>query len=126
MKDIPFQSIFNTLQEVLPVEWHKVVFYTQYGESSYSMKYFVDSGNGEYIECFKLKGTSKREIIKAFAVIDSQIMPFRKELSNKDKWCVMTLIVDDEGNFKAEYEYDDVSENSFEYFQKWKDKYLKR
>ena len=125
MKDIPYQSIFNTLQEVLPDDWHKVVFYAQYGENSYSMKYFVDSGDGVYTECFKLKGISKKDIIKAFAVIDSQIMPVRKELSKKDTWSVMTLVVDDTGNFKADYEYNDISENSIEYYQNWKEKYLK-
>lgn len=125
MKDIPYQSIFNTLQEVLPDDWHKVVFYAQYGENSYSMKYFVDSGDGVYTECFKLKGISKKDIIKAFAVIDSQIMPVRKELSKKDSWSVMTLVVDDTGNFKADYEYEDISEDSIGYYQRWKEKYLK-
>ena len=125
MRDIPYQNIFNTLQGVLPDDWHKVVFYPQYGENSYSMKYFVDSGDGVYTECFKLKGISKKDIIKAFAVIDSQIMPVRKELSKKDTWSVMTLIVDDEGNFKADYEYEDISEDSIGYYQRWKEKYLK-
>ena len=124
MKDIPYQSIFNTLQEVQPDDWHKVVFYAQYGENSYSMKYFVDSVDGVYTECFKLKGISKKDIIKAFAVIDSQIMPVRKELSKKDKWYVMTLIIDDEGNFKADYEYEDISEGSIGYYQRWKEKYI--
>ena len=125
MKNIPYQSVFNTLQEILPDDWHKVVFYAEYGENSYSMKYFVDTGNGEYTDCFKLKGISKRDIIKAFAVIDSQIMPIRNELSKKDSWSVMTLIVDDEGNFKADYEYEDISEDAIGYYQRWKEKYLK-
>lgn len=124
MIDIPYQSIFNTLQEVLPDDWHKVVFYAQYGENSYSMKYFVDTGDGQYTDCFKIKDIPKQEIIKAFAVIDSQIMPIRKELSKKDTWSVMTLVVDDSGDFKADFEYDDLSENSIAYFQKWKETYL--
>ena len=125
MKDISYQGLFNTLQEVLPDDWHKVVFYAQYGESSYSMKYFVDLGNGVYTDCFKLKDIPKRDIIKAFAVIDSHIMPIRKELSKKDTWSVMTLIVDNEGDFKADYEYEDISEDTIGYYQRWKEKYLK-
>lgn len=124
MKDIPYQEIFNILQEILPNNWHRVTFYAEYGESSYSMKYFVDLGSGQYIECFKLKDIPKRDIIKAFAVIDSKIMPIRKELSKKDAWSVMTLVIDDEGNFKADFEYDDISENFIEYYQRWKKKYL--
>ena len=124
MKDIPYQEIFNILQEILPNNWHRAAFYAEYGESSYSMKYFVDLGSGQYIDCFNLKDIPKRDIIKAFSVIDSQIMPIRKELSKKDAWSVMTLVIDDEGNFKADFEYDDISENFIEYYQRWKKKYL--
>lgn len=126
MKDIPYQSIFNTLKDILPDDWNNVVFYAEYGESSYSMKYFVDSGDGKYTECFKLKGISKRDIIKVFAAIDSQIMPIRKELSKRDTWSVMTLVIDDEGKFKADYEYDDISEDSIGYYQRWKEKYFNK
>ncbi len=58
-------------------------------------------------------------------VIDSQIMLIRKELSKKDTWSVMTLVVDDEGNFKTDYEYEDISEDATGYYQRWKEKYLK-
>lgn len=125
MKDISYQKIFNTLQDILPDDWQKVIFYAEYAESSYSMKYFVTTDQDSNIDCFKLKVISKRDIIKAFATIDSYITPVRKELNQKDKWNVMTLIVDDRGNFKADYEYEDISEKSIEYFQKWKEQYLK-
>ena len=121
MKNISYQGIFNTLQEVLLDDWHKVVFYAEYGESSYSMKYFVDFGDGQYIDCFRLKGITKQDIIKAFAVIDSQIMPIRKELSKKDTWTVMTLVVDENGNF----EYKDISEDLVGYYNGWKNRYLR-
>jgi hypothetical protein len=125
MKEVSYQGVFNSLHEVLPDDWCKVVLYCEYGENSYSMKYFVDTGAGEYVDCFNLKDISRKDIIKTFAVIDSQIMPVRKELSEKDKWTVMTLVVDDTGNFKVYYEYTDISDDSIEYFRKWKNKYLK-
>ena len=125
MKDIPYQSIFNSLQYILHDDWYRLVFYGEYGANSYSMKYFVDTGIGEYVDCFKLKDISKRDIIKTFAVIDSQITPIRNELNGKDKWTVMTLVVDNTGNFKVDYEYEDISDDSIEYFRKWKNKYLK-
>ena len=112
MKNVSYQSIFNILQEILPDNWHKVVFYAEYGESSYSMKYFVDFGDGQYIDCFRLKGITK-------------IMPIRKELSKKDTWTVMTLVVDENGNFKADYEYKDISEDLVGYYNGWKNRYLR-
>jgi len=88
------------------------------------MKYFVDFGDGKYTECFKLGDIPKRNIIQSFALIDSLIMPVRRELTKKDTWSVMTLSVDEKGDFNADYEYDDASENPIEYYQKWKNKYL--
>ena len=125
MKDIPYQSIFNVLLEVLPDNWHKVVFFAEYAESSYSMKYFVDFGDGKFVECFKLGDIPKRNIIRSFALIDNLIMPVRRELTKKDTWSVMTLSIDKEGYFKADYDYDDISEDPIEYYQKWKNKYLR-
>lgn len=125
MNDIPYQNIFDALQEVLPRQWHKVVFCVEYGESSYSMKYFVDLGDGEYIECFKLDGIPKHNIIRSFALIDSLIMPARRDLTKKDTWSVMTLSVDENGNLKADYEYDDISEEPIEYHNIWKKKHLR-
>ena len=37
----------------------------------------------------------------------------------------MTLVVDDEGNFKADDEYEEMSDDSIGYYQRWKEKYLK-
>ncbi len=124
MNDIPYQNIFDALQEVLPGQWHKVVFYAEYGESSFSMKYFVDLGDGEYVDCFKLSNISRREIIQAFSVIDRIILPARQAMSKIDTWSVMTLVVDDKGSFRAEYEYDDIAGNYTEYYETWKNKYL--
>lgn len=124
MKDIPYQSIFNILLEVMPDNWHKVIFLAEYAESSHSMKYFVDFGDGKFVECFKLGDIPKRNIIRSFALIDSLIMPVRQELTKKDTWSVMTLLVDDEGNFKVDYAYDDISDNPIAFYHKWKEKYL--
>ena len=48
-----------------------------------------------------------------------------KELSKKDTWTVMTLVVDENGNFKADYEYKDISEDLVGYYNEWKNRYLR-
>ena len=126
MKDIPYQSIFNILQEVLPENWRKVVFYAEYAQSSYSMKYYVKVSDGNYTDCFQLNGIPKRKVINAFANIDKQIMSVRKDLNKKDLWSVMTLIVDTSGGFKADFEYDDILDDQMSFIRKWKEKYLSK
>ena len=124
MNEVLYQDIFNALQEVLPNEWNKVVFYAEYDDSSYGMKYYVLHEDGTYSDCFELEDVSKSSIIETFAIIDSIIMPVREKVNKDDLWSVMTIVVSNTGDFKAEYEYEDISDHSIEYFNEWKKKYL--
>ena len=112
------QNIFDILQDILPDNWQKVVFYAKYHGSSYSMKYYVDSGNGKFVDCFKL-GVSAQNAAKIFNAINRQILPVRQKLDKKNTWSCMTLIVDSTGKFKTYYDYDNISDSN------WKEKYLK-
>jgi hypothetical protein len=49
----------------------------------------------------------------------------RKTLDDKNKWTVMTMIVDADGNMKTEFDYTDISENAIAYERNWKEKYIK-
>ena len=57
--------------------------------------------------------------------IDKELSAERKTLDEKNRWNVLSLIVEADGRMKAEYDYVDISENSIEYEQMWKEKYLK-
>ena len=124
MQEISYQKIFDCLLPVLPDDWKKAVFYAEYSEGSYSMKYYVDSGDGDYIDCFST-GISKSRIIHAFLEIDKEIAPIRNSLSTKDLWSVMTLTVSSSGEFNADYDYEQVTD-SIEYFRKWETRYLRK
>ncbi len=125
MEKIDFTNIFGILQDIVPNEWNKIVFYAQYSQGSYSMKYYVDLGNSEYIDCYNLNGISRSEIIRSFMKIDLELSKVRNGLKDEKKWSVLTFQVDNSGKFRAEYEYRDVSENTIQYFEEWKNKYLK-
>lgn len=124
MIKIDYEKLFGELMNVVPAEWDRIVLYVEYTAASYSFKYFVKVGN-KYIDCFDLKGVSEELLIEKFMKFDEIIRPSRAELSGENKWSVMTIIFQNDGNFNAEFDYTDISENSVEYFQKWKAKYLK-
>ncbi len=126
MKNELYQQIFNELQKVLPKEWSSVVFYAEYSSGSYSMKYYVKNGTGKFTDCYKLSGLSKAQIVKTFIDLDKIITPVRKELPEKDKWSIMTMILDSKGEFKVEFDYTDISENSIIYKREWEKKYIDR
>lgn len=124
MNEKLFQVIYEKLQEVVPVKWHKIVFYAGYSKGSYNMKYYVDRGNGQYIDCFHLDGISDMQLMKLFVSIDKEIAAFREKLEESKKWNVMTMIVESNGTFKTDFDYDEISDNSISYEKDWVKRYL--
>ena len=124
MDNQDFQIVYNILGNVLPVDWKKVAFCAEYTEGSYSMKYYVDLGNGEYIDCYNLEGISRKSVIRTFININKQLSKIRESLPKEKRWNVITLLIDNSGKFKAEYDYDDISENVIKYHENWEKKYL--
>lgn len=125
MNNDVFQKIFDALQPVLPVDWRKLVLFVGYTSGSYTMKYYTSDSKGVYIDCFSQKGVKKSQLIRIFMEIDKELSRERKQLEDKNKWNVMTMLVDSEGKMKTEYDYSDISENAIAYEQKWKEKYIK-
>ena len=125
METINFEYIFGILQSIIPNEWNSIVFYAQYSKGSYSMKYYVNFGNSEYIDCFKLNGITRSEIIKSFIRIDVELSKCRNCLDEDKKWSVLTFQVDNTGKFKTDFEYSDISENTIQYFEEWRKRFLK-
>ena len=116
-----FQDIFDVLQDVLPDKWSKLVFYAAYFEGSYSMKYYIDNGTGQYQDCFSL--FSRKDLIKKFMELDKIIIASRKKLSDKDMWTCLTMIVEENGDFCTKFDYNTIVD-PIKYEQIWKKKVL--
>lgn len=117
-----FQNIFDRLSDLLPKDWKTVVFYAGYTQGSYSMKFYVDSGNGQYQDCYNIPEITDLQLIQVFMAIDDEIVSVRNKL--EEKWTVLTLIVDSEGDFKTYFDYTDISETAIEYQIEWEKQYL--
>lgn len=124
MNEKLFQSIFDKINDVLPNQWNRVVFFAGYTKGSYSMKFYVDNGNGEYIDCFSLNNINKPQLIQLFISIDKIISQERNKIDEKNRWTVLSMIVDSNGIMKTEFDYVDISEKAISYEQDWKKKYL--
>ena len=125
MNNENFQKVFDELQPVLPKDWKKMILFVGYTTGSYTMKFYTSDVKNVFTDCFSQKGSNKGRLIKLFMGIDKILKAERKTLSDKDKWTVMTMIVDADGNMKTEFDYTDISENAIAYEQSWKEKYLK-
>lgn len=124
MNEIDYNKIACAVIDLLPEKWNKVVIFVQYSDTSYSMGFYVDFGSGKYIDCYSLPDVSENDIYSVFSDIDAIVEPVYSSLNKKDKWSVMTMLFSCDGNFKVEYDYTDISENSIEYITNWEKKYL--
>ena len=61
------QGIASILEETLPEDWSKVVFYAEYAEGAFSIEYYVaGSGKDDFVKCFDQKGVSRASLMKNF------------------------------------------------------------
>lgn len=125
MNNEVFQSVFDIISPVLPEGWKKMILYAEYTAGSYSMKFYTSDSKDAYTDCFEQKGANKARLIKIFMDIDKVLSAERKTLDDKNKWSVMTMIVNADGEMKTEFDYIDIGENTIAYEQDWKVKYIK-
>ena len=124
MNETIFQSVVDGLRPILPEKWESVIYRADYTEGSYSMKYYVDFGDGKYIDCFKLEKLSKQQILATFRSINKTISTERQNLPDKERWSVMTMMIAPSGRFKTDFDYRDISENMISYQAEWEQRYL--
>lgn len=116
-----YQMIFDEISGFLPSVWDKVVIYLEHGEDSYSYSFFVKEKD-EYIKCFDLNNLSEEELFAAFSRIEIKVSAERSKM--KDCWSNMTMVVDNSGAMRTEFDYTDLSSGNYQYKKLWKKKYL--
>ena len=124
MNNTVFQDIFDRILEVLPDGWRRLVVYIDYMGESSGINFYTNNGDGKYIDCFSQKGISREQLINLFIDIGKILAPERRALDDKNKWSVMTMVIDSDGNMEAEFDYTDISGSIIEYEREWKNKYL--
>ena len=71
-----------------------------------------------------MPGVKEKDIDAAFRKIDNLILKERKK-EKGDLWTNMTMTATKSGNMKADFDYTDLSEGTYQFKKSWKKKYLK-
>lgn len=117
-----YQSVFDELNKYLISDWSKLIVYIEYGEESYSIE-FYEKNYSEYIKCYDLPGVSEKDLAKSFSIIDNLFSSERNKFSG-DLWTNMTIIVSRKGKMHIDFDYSDLSNGTYMFKKKWKEKYL--
>lgn len=122
MNEKVYQQIYDELDRFLPEGWEKLIVYLEFGTASYSFSFYVKSGV-EYVKCFDLPNISEEDLDKAFSTINKIVSKQRNK--EKEEWSNLTLIINrDRSSIRAEIDYTDLSEGSYQFMKEWKKKYL--
>lgn len=122
MNNSIFQNIFDKIQDYLPDNWQKMIFFAGYTNGSYSMKFYAKMEQGTCVDCFNIPGISKAKLIKLFMEIDQIIKKERDKLDENNKWTILTMSVDSNGKMKTNFDYYDHSKDMISFEKEWKDK----
>ncbi len=124
MNEQVFQEVFDLIGDFLPQDWTKTVLFAGYTKGSYSIKYYCQTKGKDFTDCFDLGAASKAELIKLFIDIDKVLSKERESLDEKNRWSVLTMMVDHDGSMRTAFDYDDHSEDMIAYEKEWKERYL--
>ena len=122
INDKIYQFIFDELCSYLPNDWDKVVIYLEFGESSYSISFYVKE-SGHYTKCYDLSGISDEDLYQSFKKINNEVSKERNMIVG-EKWTNMTMVVERSGKLEVDFDYTDLTECAYQYSKKWKKKYL--
>lgn len=116
-----FQQIANVISPVFPVKWEKARVFCQLDQDSYEFFFFVKVG-GEYIQNFDLEkeyAITRKEIRAVF----KELFLLMKDSQKENNWRFITLLINSNGDFKADYDYKE-GDVTLENKEDWKKQYL--
>lgn len=127
-----YQQIANTLVNIVPEEWEKILLYAEYREGYKKVFFYYYPKTG-------VKPVYSLDITDTFNIDEDQFDEMENELYNcfsrlweefrnqeQEQWTNLTFILDSTGRMKINYGYEDISELSpVEKQDKWEAEYLR-
>ena len=121
------QSIGNTIVNVLPDSWSKVVLgYFVVGDNQVSHFQFhtITATSDDYIDLMEESWDSD-ELDDTIIEVQRLCKEMRSIcIACKDCWTAMTFMMQADGSFDIEYGYDEIADYDAQYILKWQSQYL--
>ncbi len=119
-----FQRLFDLISPYLPTGWRTTVVYAEFGETSYSIEFYVTCKPNAFIKCFDLPGIDEDELLDSFDDVANILLEQRANQTMGKPWSNMTMTIQSTGDMKTDYDYTSPDELTFEHKQTWKERYL--
>lgn len=122
MMDEIYQEIYDILFPILPSEWEQIVVRGVFGKEGNEIKFFIRDNAGKYSDCFSL-GVEREKILQTSKLILSTLERLRQS-SEKEYWNVATIVINNDGDFNADFNYSSDVLFDSKYDSAWRAHYL--
>ncbi len=123
MIDVSYENLFQIIQPSLPDGWVKLIVRVFFVEESCQVKYYIKQKNGKTCDCFNLD-YSQHQVLQIIANVHQEISSVRDQLTGKNRWNALTVIIDNKGSFHADFDYSEIVWKTENATEQWKKKYL--
>lgn len=129
--ELIYSQIANMLNEIIPVEWSKILLYAEVEPGVVDIYYcFYERDCGTLVQYEEIKKKYKVDDtalslkqLKLAKIVYSLNNEFSK--INKNRWTSMTFILEYSGKFHIDFGYENLSDsNNLDRRKQWKKKYL--
>ena len=107
------QTIYEKLTSIIQEDWEKLIYRADYDHDSWSMIFYLLQKNGIIKDCYSMEEISRGELIELFSELNTEL----KECRDIEGWYVMTMTILQDGTFKTDFVYDDISRNLADYYK---------
>ena len=129
--DLIYQEIANKFVEIIPVEWNKILLFSEVEQDANSIHYvFYESEQNTLKTSDSLTdefGISRKERIMYSVELSRLIEKLNKAFTEEglEKWNLITFILENTGKFKIDFEYVNLEESDvITRREAWEKKYL--
>ena len=126
-----YQEIVNVLVEIIPEDWSEIYLYAEYGEGYKKVFfYYYPTANEKPIYSLDIPHDFKVDVEnhnimrrKLYDLFEVLWMEFKEQ--DQEQWTLLTFILDNTGEMKIDYSYEDIADLSpTDKQDEWEAKYL--
>jgi hypothetical protein len=126
-----YQNLANKFVEIIPVEWTKILLFSEVEEDANSIHYVFYQREGNVLKTSDSLtdefGISRKERIMYSVELSRLVEKLNKAFLDEglEKWNLMTFILENTGKFKIDFEYVNLEESDvITRREAWEKKYL--
>ena len=119
-----FQNLYDIISPTLPDSWEKLVIHAFFDEEACDTKYYIRQKGKDFQDCFTLE-LNRDQLLSTLHSLYEEISAERNSSPEEDRWNGITVMIDAEGTFNAEYDYEYAPISDENSQKSWADKYLR-